>query len=222
MVMSRDWLDDEEIERIITATIIGVLWEGVTHDQLDVRLLTARALTCATRILSLEEISSQLFPPINSLVHDTAASVRAEMAKTIAALARRTEVVSDLEKRTQKLTLQLMVDADDAVVLAIVRSMVVIVIEHEGAFREDFFIPQLNMTINALSDASDGALIEAILDFYDALLSSCCVLTQSCLVMSLTPALQSLVTLSKTACHHRHIQAQSLLRQCQSKIVKKE
>ena len=112
-----------------------------------VRLLTARALTCSTKTLTLNEISSQLFPPINSLVHDSEAVVRAEMAKTIALLARRvnqsTDSESDLEKRSQKLTLQLMVDADSAVIESIVREMVEVVIEHDGTFREDFFIPQI-------------------------------------------------------------------------------
>ena len=83
----------------------------------------------------------------NSLVHDSEAVVRAEMAKTIALLARRvnqsTDSESDLEKRSQKLTLQLMVDADSAVIESIVREMVEVVIEHDGTFREDFFIPQI-------------------------------------------------------------------------------
>ena len=65
------------------------------------------------------------------------------MAKTIALLASRVHSESDLEKRTQKLTLQLMVDSDDVVVESIVREMIVIVIEHDGSFREDFFIPQI-------------------------------------------------------------------------------
>ena len=100
-------------------------------------------MNCATKILTLCEISSQLFPPINSLVHDVEPFVRAEMAKTIALLASRVHSESDLEKRTQKLTLQLMVDSDDVVVESIVREMIVIVIEHDGSFREDFFIPQI-------------------------------------------------------------------------------
>ena len=77
------------------------------------------------------------------------------------------------------------------------------------------------MMINSLSETS-VKLIEAILDFYDSLLSSCCVLTQSCLTMSVMPSLNSLVSISKSSCHHRHIQAQSLLRQTQGKIIKKE
>merc|ERR1739838_1115032 len=114
-----------------------------------------------------------------------------------------------------------MVDSDDFVVESIVREMIVIVIEHDGSFREDFFIPQIGMMINSLSETS-VKLIEAILDFYDSLLSSCCVLTQSCLTMSVMPSLNSLVSISKSSCHHRHIQAQSLLRQTQAKSLKKK
>ena len=38
MVMNREWLNDCEIDKIITSTMIGVLWEGVTHDQLQGKL----------------------------------------------------------------------------------------------------------------------------------------------------------------------------------------
>ena len=45
-------------------------------------------------------------------------------------------------------------------------------------------------------------------------------LSQSCFSQSVVPSLQILITVSKNACQaHRHIQAQSLLRQAQSKVI---
>jgi len=184
--------------------------------------------------LTIEEISTQLFPPINSLVNDENSLVRSETAKTIAILQQRLQNQdsmkesnkvqdqshADLEKRTMKMILQLMVDPVNGVVESIIKAMIHIVVENENSFKEDFFIPQIAMMINSLSDKTDSKLIEIILDFYDALLSSCCMLSQSCFSQSVVPSLQILITVSKNACKaHRHIQAQSLLRQAQSKVI---
>lgn len=226
MVMNRDWIKDSAVSKVIVNSIIGVLWEGVTHEEPQIRLLTVKSLTCATKLLTIEEISTQLFPPINSLVNDENSVVRSETAKTIAILQHRLQSDSedqkqshvDLEKRTMKMILQLMVDPVNQVVENIIRAMINIVIENDNSFKEDFFIPQIAMMINSLSDKTDSKLIEIILDFYDALLSSCCILSQSCFSQSVVPSLQILITVSKNACIHRHIQAQSLLRQAQSKV----
>ena len=112
----------------------------------NVRILTVRALTCAIKTLSIVEISTQLFPPINSLVHDTSPLVRSESAKTVSVLQQRLHSEApdpDLEKRTMKLIMQLLVDQDSAVVENIIRAMMGIVIEYNNSFREDFFIPQI-------------------------------------------------------------------------------
>ena len=89
MVMNRDWVTDSVVAKVIVNSIIGVLWEGVTHEDSQVRILTVRSLTCATKLLTIEEISTQLFPPINSLVNDENSLVRSETAKTIAILQQR-------------------------------------------------------------------------------------------------------------------------------------
>ena len=156
MVMNRDWVTDSVVAKVIVNSIIGVLWEGVTHEDSQVRILTVRSLTCATKLLTIEEISTQLFPPINSLVNDENSLVRSETAKTIAILQQRlqnqdTKEINkvqdqshaDLEKRTMKMILQLMVDPVNGVVESIIKAMIHIVVENENSFKEDFFIPQI-------------------------------------------------------------------------------
>ena len=146
MVLNKDWINDTVVTKIISGSVIGVLWEGVTHENENVRILTVRALTCAIKTLSIVEISTQLFPPINSLVHDTSPLVRSESAKTVSVLQQRLHSEApdpDLEKRTMKLIMQLLVDQDSAVVENIIRAMMGIVIENDNSFREDFFIPQI-------------------------------------------------------------------------------
>ena len=157
MVMNRDWVTDSVVAKVIVNSIIGVLWEGVTHEDSQVRILTVRSLTCATKLLTIEEISTQLFPPINSLVNDENSLVRSETAKTIAILQQRLQNQdsmkesnkvqdqshADLEKRTMKMILQLMVDPVNGVVESIIKAMIHIVVENENSFKEDFFIPQI-------------------------------------------------------------------------------
>ena len=155
--MNRDWVTDSVVAKVIVNSIIGVLWEGVTHEDSQVRILTVRSLTCATKLLTIEEISTQLFPPINSLVNDENSLVRSETAKTIAILQQRLQNQdsmkesnkvqdqshADLEKRTMKMILQLMVDPVNGVVESIIKAMIHIVVENENSFKEDFFIPQI-------------------------------------------------------------------------------
>ena len=158
--MNRDWVTDSVVAKVIVNSIIGVLWEGVTHEDSQVRILTVRSLTCATKLLTIEEISTQLFPPINSLVNDENSLVRSETAKTIAILQQRlqnqdTKEINkvqdqshaDLEKRTMKMILQLMVDPVNGVVESIIKAMIHIVVENENSFKEDFFIPQIGLVV---------------------------------------------------------------------------
>ena len=161
MVMNRDWVTDSVVAKVIVNSIIGVLWEGVTHEDSQVRILTVRSLTCATKLLTIEEISTQLFPPINSLVNDENSLVRSETAKTIAILQQRLQNQdsmkesnkvqdqshADLEKRTMKMILQLMVDPVNGVVESIIKAMIHIVVENENSFKEDFFIPQIGYAV---------------------------------------------------------------------------
>ena len=158
MVMNRDWVTDSVVAKVIVNSIIGVLWEGVTHEDSQVRILTVRSLTCATKLLTIEEISTQLFPPINSLVNDENSLVRSETAKTIAILQQRLQNQdtkekvqdqshADLEKRTMKMILQLMVDPVNGVVESIIKAMIHIVVENENSFKEDFFIPQIGQEV---------------------------------------------------------------------------
>ena len=161
MVMNRDWVTDSVVAKVIVNSIIGVLWEGVTHEDSQVRILTVRSLTCATKLLTIEEISTQLFPPINSLVNDENSLVRSETAKTIAILQQRLQNQdsmkesnkvqdqshADLEKRTMKMILQLMVDPVNGVVESIIKAMIHIVVENENSFKEDFFIPQIGTEV---------------------------------------------------------------------------
>ena len=159
--MNRDWVTDSVVAKVIVNSIIGVLWEGVTHEDSQVRILTVRSLTCATKLLTIEEISTQLFPPINSLVNDENSLVRSETAKTIAILQQRLQNQdsmkesnkvqdqshADLEKRTMKMILQLMVDPVNGVVESIIKAMIHIVVENENSFKEDFFIPQIGYAV---------------------------------------------------------------------------
>ena len=104
------------------------------------------------------QISTQLFPPINSLVNDENSLVRSETAKTIAILQQRLQNQdtkekvqdqshADLEKRTMKMILQLMVDPVNGVVESIIKAMIHIVVENENSFKEDFFIPQIGQEV---------------------------------------------------------------------------
>jgi len=65
-LLQRDGKSDLAAKRVNEATM-GVLWEGVTNENDDIRIITARAITCAARKLSLTDISRQLFPAMNSL-----------------------------------------------------------------------------------------------------------------------------------------------------------
>lgn len=65
-LLQRDQKSELVAKRVNEATI-GVLWEGVTNKNEDIRIITARAITCAARKLSLTDISRQLFPALNSL-----------------------------------------------------------------------------------------------------------------------------------------------------------
>ena len=105
MVMNRDWVSDAVVAKVIVNSIIGVLWEGVTHEDSQVRILTVRSLTCATKLLTIEEISTQLFPPINSLVNDENSLVRSETAKTIAILQQRLQSDENNQQPQQQLPL---------------------------------------------------------------------------------------------------------------------
>ena len=65
-LLQRDKKSELVAKRVNEATM-GVLWEGVTNQNEDIRIITARAITCAARKLSLTDISRQLFPALNSL-----------------------------------------------------------------------------------------------------------------------------------------------------------
>ena len=64
-----------------------------------------------------------------------------------------------------------MVDQANHVTIALVKSLVHVVIDSSTSYREDFFLPQTTMLVNNLTPKeSNTELLEALLDFYDALL----------------------------------------------------
>ena len=65
-LLQREGKSDIVAKRVNEATM-GVLWEGVTNENEDIRKITVRAITCAARKLSLTDISRQLFPALNSI-----------------------------------------------------------------------------------------------------------------------------------------------------------
>ena len=110
---------------------------------------------------------------LNSIVQDSQSDVRIEATNAIAVISHRllAEPDEDLEKRIQKIILQLMVDPASHVTIALVKSLIHVVIDSSTSYREDFFLPQATMLVNNLTPKeSNTELLEALLDFYDALL----------------------------------------------------
>lgn len=223
-LLDRKWKSEHVIKRVNEATI-GVLWEGVTHDVEDIRKITARAITCAARKLLLSDISRQLFPALNSLCFDTSHVIRKEATNCVAVVVQRTQLErhEDLEKRLQKIVMQLLVDPYVDVKTSVIKALVPIALDSGQTYREDFFLPQVAMVVTNIMPASvDPALVETVLDLYDQLLRSNCALTNGCIISNVIPALDSLEPICKTKVFHRSIQLKSLIRTATARVEPKQ
>ena len=114
--------------------------------------------------------------------------IRKEASNCVAVVIHRTQLErhDDLDRRLQKIVMQLMVDQFSDVKTSIIKTLIpigaipsefnliynfILALDSDQAYREDFFLPQVAMVVTNIMPASvDTSLVETILDLYDQLL----------------------------------------------------
>jgi len=126
---------------------------------------------------------------VKNLFIDASHVIRKEASNCVAVVIHRTQLEKhdDLERRLQKIVMQLMVDQFSDVKTSIIKTLIpigakrtyfdelikslIIALDSDQAYREDFFLPQVAMVVTNIMPASvDTSLVETILDLYDQLL----------------------------------------------------